>query len=80
MQIVEPIRDPNIVRDVADYLKGQCRRDWFLFMLGIYGGRRIQDNLQLRVEDVRNKTHLRIREGKTGKDVQIGRASCRERV
>ena len=30
-----------------------------------------RSNLQLRVEDVRNKTHLRIREGKTGKDVLL---------
>ena len=71
MRIVEPIRDSGKVRDIADYLKTQSKRNWFLFMLGIYGGRRIQDNLALRVEDLRGKTHMRIREGKTGKDVLL---------
>ena len=69
MNIVEPIRDPEKVRDIAEYLKQGSKRNWFLFMLGIYAGRRIQDNLSMRVEDIRGKTHIRIREGKTGKDV-----------
>ena len=63
MNTVEPIRDIEVVLDIADYLKERNRRDYVMFMFGIYSGLRICDILQFRV-----------------RDVQIGRASCRERV
>jgi len=48
-------------------LKGYSDRDWFLLVMGINVGLRIGDLLKLHVKDVRNKSHIRIIEGKTKK-------------
>ncbi len=68
MNTVEPIRDMDLVLDVADYLKAKNERDFCLFMFGIYTGLRISDILKLRVRDVREKDYVYIRENKTGKE------------
>ncbi|SHO50091.1 site-specific integrase [Anaerocolumna xylanovorans] len=68
MNTVEPIRDMNLVMDVADYLKSNNERDYVMFMFGIYTGLRISDILLFRVRDVREKDAVYIREEKTGKE------------
>lgn len=68
MNTVEPIRDMDLVLDVADFLKSRNQRDYVLFMFGIYTGLRISDILKLRVRDVRGKDYVYIRENKTGKE------------
>lgn len=68
MNTVEPIRDMDVVLDVADYLKARNERDYVLFMFGIYTGLRISDILKLRVRDVRGRDYVYIREKKTGKE------------
>lgn len=68
MNYVEPIRDINLIYDIADYLKARSERNYVLFMFGIYTGLRISDILQFRVRDVRNKSYIIIREIKTKKD------------
>lgn len=68
MNTVEPIRDMNMVLDIADYLKRINDRDYIMFMFGIYSGLRISDILPFRVRDVRNKNYIMIREQKTGKE------------
>ncbi len=68
MNTVEPIRDMDLVLDVADYLKGKNERDYVLFMFGIYTGLRISDILKFRVRDVKDKDAVYIREKKTGKE------------
>lgn len=68
MNTVEPIRDENVVLDLADYLKARNERDYVLYMFGIYSGLRISDILILRVRDVRGKNEVYIREKKTGKE------------
>ncbi len=68
MNTVEPIRDMDLVLDVADYLKVQNERDYVLFMFGIYTGLRISDILKFRVRDVKDKDAVYIREEKTGKE------------
>lgn len=74
MNTVQPIRDKRIVNDIADYLytkdlgKQNEKRDYVMYMTGIYSGIRISDILLLRVRDVRNKDHISIREKKTGKE------------
>ena len=68
MNTVEPIRDMDLVLDVADYLKAQNERDYVLFMFGIYTGLRISDILKFRVRDVKDKDAVYIREKKTGKE------------
>jgi integrase len=71
MNIVEPIRDENMVRDIANYYKNENERDYILWMMGIYSGRRISDIVPFRVGDVKNKTQFTIREKKTGKQAII---------
>lgn len=68
MNTVEPIRDKEIVRDIADYLKYKNERDYVMFMFGIYTGLRISDILQFRVRDVKGKEYISIREKKTQKE------------
>ncbi|MBD0379578.1 site-specific integrase [Paenibacillus sedimenti] len=68
MNIVQPIRDKNKIEEIKDRLRHQSLRDEFLFTLGINSGLRISDLLPLRVCDVRAKTHIMIKEKKTGKE------------
>lgn len=67
MNFVEPIRDPDKVEDIAEYLKFKNERDYIMWMMGIYSGLRISDILKLKVRDVKNKQHIILREMKTGK-------------
>lgn len=68
MNTVEPIRDMGLVMDVASYLRKQSERNYVMFMFGIYSGLRISDILKFRVRDVKDKSHIYIREKKTGKE------------
>lgn len=65
-QAVEPIRDPEKIRSMKEYLLHQSYRDYFLFTFGINSGLRISDILPLRVMDVKYTEHLRVKEKKTG--------------
>ena len=71
MNTVEPIRDFDLIQDIADYLKDNRERDYVLFMTGIYIGRRISDILPLKVRDVKDKDHIYIREKKTNKEAKV---------
>lgn len=55
MNTVEPIRDLETVLDIADYLKVRNKRDYVMFMFGIYSGLRISDILQLTLEYQRER-------------------------
>ena len=68
MNTVEPIRDMNLVWDIADYLKIRKERNYVMFMFGIYSGLRISDILSFRVRDVKDKDYIDIREQKTNKE------------
>jgi integrase len=68
MNTVEPIKDIDIINDIADELMENNQRDYVMFMTGIYSGLRISDILDLRVKDVRNKECIYLREEKTGKE------------
>lgn len=67
MNYVEPIRDINKIEEIKSILKQNGTRDLLLFCLGINTALRISDLLKLKVCDVRGKTHLEVREQKTGK-------------
>lgn len=67
MNFVEPIRDKDLVRSIAAYLRSQNERDYIMFMIGIYAGLRISDILKLRVSDVKNRDTINIREKKNKK-------------
>jgi integrase len=64
MEFVQPIRDQEKIQEMKERLSP---RDAFMFTLGINVGCRISDLLQLRVGDIRGKSHLKIDEKKTGK-------------
>lgn len=68
MNTVEPIRDMNMVLDIADYLRSKSERNYLMFMFGIYSGLRICDILRFKVRDVRDKDYIYLREKKTGKE------------
>lgn len=68
MNTVEPIRDKELVIDIADYLKIHNNRDYVMYMFGIYSGLRISDILKFRVRDVRDKKYISLREKKTGNE------------
>lgn len=65
---VEPIRDKQVINDIAEYLKNDNERNYVMFMMGIYSSLRVSDVLKLRVRDVRRLDYVRIKEKKTGKD------------
>lgn len=67
MEIVQPIRDRNKIEDMKNELKKNGTRDYLLFYTGINTGLRISDILNLKVRDVRGKTHISITERKTQK-------------
>lgn len=71
MNTVEPIRDFNIIQDIADVLREQRERDYVLFMAGLYLGRRISDILPLRVRDVKDKKQIYFREKKKNKEITL---------
>lgn len=72
MNTVEPIRDIEVVYDIADYLRVRSERNYLLFEFGISTGLRISDILKFRVRDFRDrngkmKEYFRINEQKTDK-------------
>ena len=66
-QTVEPIRSKEQIKQVEEYLAKKSKRNRLLFVLGTNSGLRVSDILNLNVSDVRNKTHIEIKEQKTGK-------------
>lgn len=72
MEVVQPIKDKEKITEIKDILKRQSLRDWFMFVAGINTGIRISDLLQLKVSDVKDKTHITIKETKTDKEKHFG--------
>lgn len=68
MNKVEPIRDEKKIAELKTELKKQNYRDYIMFEVGINTGFRISDILKLKVNDLRDKIHITIKEGKTGKE------------
>ncbi len=66
MAAANPIRNKQLIYEIAGYLKKQNERDYILFMLGIYSGLRISDILKLKVSDVRECDYFIVTEQKTG--------------
>ena len=67
MKTVQPIRSTEEIQAMKSELLKKGYRDYLLFMVGINTGLRISDILKLKVSDVRGKTHITIKEQKTGK-------------
>ncbi|RII32837.1 site-specific integrase [Clostridium chromiireducens] len=76
MNSVEPIRDIQTVYDIEDYLEGENKRNYMLFILGVSTGLRISDILNFRTRDFKDskgniREHIILSEKKTGKDKKI---------
>lgn len=67
MNIVEPIRNKQVLKKIERILKQQSLRNLLMFLIGTNCGLRISDILNLNVGDVRNKTYIDIIEKKTNK-------------
>lgn len=71
MNIVQPITDIEVVRDISNYLQIRSDRNHVMFLIGIYTGLRISDIRKLRVRDLKGKSHLEIISQKTDKKMRI---------
>ena len=67
MNTVQPIRDKDIIEKFKNELLKKGSRDYMMFIIGINAGLRISDILPLKGKDVKNNTHIKIIEKKTGK-------------
>jgi len=67
MEKVEPIRDKDKIELMKSDLLKQGYRNYMMFILGINTGLRIGDLLKLKVNDVKERTHIVLREQKSGK-------------
>ncbi|MEC5308779.1 site-specific integrase [Bacillus thuringiensis] len=70
MNFVQPIRDPEQIQQIKEYLKEKNARNYILFVMGINTGLRVSDILKLKVGDVQG-SHISMREMKTGKQKRI---------
>ena len=65
---VEPIRSKNDIKRIMQFFDDKGWHKYtVIFYLGIKSGLRISDVLGFKVQDVRNKTKVALREQKTGK-------------
>jgi len=71
MATVQPIRDIEDIENMKRTLRRNSQRDYMLFLTGINTGLRISDILKLYVRDVRGKSHLILKEKKTGKGKRL---------
>jgi integrase len=67
LNTMQPIRDPEMIKKLMNYFKGESDRDLMLFVLGISTGLRISDIRKLKVGDLKDK-YIKLREKKTGKE------------
>lgn len=67
MEFVQPIREKPQIEEMKNELFKKSYRDYMLFVVGINTGLRVSDLLNLKVSDVRERTHILIKEKKTGK-------------
>lgn len=71
MNTVQPIRDKRKIEEFLNELKQWNEKYYILAYSGFYSGLRICDLLQLRVDQIRGKTHFYVKERKTGKTRRI---------
>lgn len=66
--MVQPIRDKQQIEQMKTELKKNGTRDYMLFFIGINTGLRVGDILKLKVQDVKDRSHISIVEQKTDKN------------
>lgn len=67
MAVVQPIRDEETIERIMHEIRSYHYSYYMVFLLGINIGLRIGDILHLKVQDVRNRTHIKMKEKKTKK-------------
>ena len=67
MKLVQPIRDKETINRFKTELMKRDYKYYMMFVVGINTGLRISDILELKVCDVKDKSHIVINEIKTGK-------------
>ncbi|MDQ0228430.1 tyrosine-type recombinase/integrase [Metabacillus niabensis] len=70
MNYVQPIRDPEKIEKMKEFLRQENERNFVMFVLGISTGLRISDILKLKKEDLL-QSHINIKETKTTKAKRI---------
>lgn len=70
MNFVQPIRDPELIREIKRFLRSHSYRNYMLFVTGINSGLRISDILELRVSDTK-RPYFNLTEIKTKKRKRI---------
>lgn len=70
MEVVEPIRDLKKLQKFKKSLQKDSR-NYLLAVFGMNTGLRIGDIIRLKVSDVRNKTHIVLKEKKTNKRQEL---------
>lgn len=68
MDLVQPIRDKKVITQFKTELLKRSYRDYMLFVIGVNTGLRISDILNLKVSDIKERSHITIVEKKTGKN------------
>ncbi|WP_456363596.1 tyrosine-type recombinase/integrase [Priestia aryabhattai] len=66
-QFVHPIKDLHIIAKMKEYLLTQSHLKYFFFVFGINTGMNFKEMSTLKVNDIKNKTHLSIAEGRSQK-------------
>ena len=70
MNVVQPIRDKETIKEIKSFLKVRNERNYLLFLFGINTGIRIGDLLKLKVKDVQG-WKIYLKEGKTKKPKEV---------
>ncbi|MEW5202661.1 tyrosine-type recombinase/integrase [Bacillus thuringiensis] len=78
---VQPIRSLEKIEDMKWSLKRHCsERDYILFLLGINTGLRVSDLLNIKINEIKGKKKIIIKEGKTKKGRTIQLANIYEEL
>ena len=67
IKTVQPIRSAKTINEFKKLLRDKDYKYYIMFLIGINTGLRISDIIKLKVRDIRDKTHVAIKEQKTGK-------------
>ena len=60
MKTVEPIKDLEVIEKIKAFQKKKSKRNYMIFYLGIHTDLNINDLLELRVKDVKDKDFIKI--------------------
>ncbi|MDW8802478.1 tyrosine-type recombinase/integrase [Clostridium sp. A1-XYC3] len=70
MKLIQPIKDINLINTLKSELLKVGYENYLLFDIAINTGLKITDIINLTVWDVKNKSQIEIKEGRTGKSLK----------